>query len=150
MHLLFTTTISCKHSYPDCCTFPALHCLHPSPLLVIASDPLPTPSFLQPAADGSSALVPVAVSTGAEAVTLSKDRAIKEYKVVVVTADAADSAFDGDVYLTLSVRLYMAYAHTSYQYDMRTCEVCAQADAAHAAEVRQPERSAGMGANGVD
>lgn len=47
----------------------------------------------------------MAVSTGAEAVTLSKDRAIKEYKVVVVTADAADSAFDGDVYLTLSVSM---------------------------------------------
>ena len=39
----------------------------------------------------------------------------------------------------------MACAHASDQYDLRTCEVCAQADAAHAVEVRQLERELGRG-----
>lgn len=58
---------------------------------------------MEPTAE-STPSTPVTFSSGSDAVTLPKLRPMAEYRVEVVTADAADSAFDGDVYLTLTVR----------------------------------------------
>lgn len=71
----------------------------PSPITSAAASPS-TPA--EPTAEPTPS-TPVTLSSGSDAVTLPKSRPMAEYRVEVVTADAADSAFDGDVYLTLTV-----------------------------------------------
>ena len=57
----------------------------------------PGPSLLQDA-DGQKK--PVLLEIGSDSVTLPKDRPVVEYKVVVVTSEDHEAAFDGNIYFS--------------------------------------------------
>lgn len=59
----------------------------------------PSSVFIVKESDGQTKK-PVVLEIGSEAVVFPKDRPIVEYKVVVVTSDDPESAYDGDVYFS--------------------------------------------------